>query len=387
MLFFTLVTALSQSGSLLPAGGESVIRVPKLLLAPAPFLKAQNGYSIELFADGLNQPRKLTIAPNGDVFVVETRLERPIRNQPHRVVVLSGYTTEHGPTSQSVWSDKLNYPFGIQFAFDHLYVANTGSIVRWQYKLGQRVAHENPEVILSNIPEKGYRNHWTRNILFDRNHENMFLSIGSVENLDEETSRRAVIEQYSINPEGRVSGFIGAFAKGMRNPIGLAFEPNSKVLWANVAERDYEGDNLVPDYLTSVKKGGFYGWPYAYIGNHHDKRMPRKPALEKTTIVPDVLFEAHSTPIDVVFVWGGAVVTLHGSQNRSRLNGYKVVFIPFGKNGKPVGKPQDLVTGWLPKGSNREIYGRPAGLSVLPDESLLIVDDWGGKIWRLKRAK
>ena len=366
-------------------GGKSVIRVPKQIPAPARFLRAAKGFRVDLFADHLNQPRKIAVAPNGDIFVVETRLERPIKNQPHAVIVLSGYTKTHGPTMRTVWSTDLYYPFGIQFGFGHLYVANTGSIVRWPYKPGQRVADGKPETILDKIPERGYRNHWTRNVLFDPSRKHIFLTIGSVENLDEEQDRRAVIERYPIDTTGQISGPKELYATGMRNPIGLALQPQTGTLYANVAERDYEGDDLVPDFFTSVKPHGFYGWPYCYIGSHHDKRMVRKPALERTAIVPDVLFLAHSTPIDVVFIPEGAVVTLHGSQNRSVLDGYKAVLIPFGPDHKPSGPPRDFVTGWLPIGSNREIYGRPAGLATLPDGSILIVDDWGGKIWRVRR--
>ncbi|MES1147441.1 MAG: sorbosone dehydrogenase family protein, partial [bacterium] len=138
--------------------------------------------------------------------------------------------------------------------------------------------------------------------------------------------------------------------------------------------------------LTSVTSGAFYGWPYSYIGGHHESKMPRKAELEKASVVPDVLFPAHSTPIDVKFAFGGAVVALHGSQNRSRLNGYKVVFVPFNTSGHTAGPPLDLVWGWLPKGSNRQIYGRPAGVAVLHDGSVLVTDDWGGKIWRIKKV-
>lgn len=371
----------------LPPGGKSVIRVPNLIPAPASFLTTAKRYKVDLIAERLNQPRMVAVAPNGDIFVVQTRLERPIKNQPHSVVVLGGFDEMGRPGLSEVWSKDLYLPFGIQFAYGYLYVANTNSVVRWPYKPGQRVAKGKPEVILSGIPSLGeYRNHWTRNILIDQARNTMYLTIGSKENLDQEDSRRAVIERYRLDASGRVVGKGEQYGSGMRNPIGLAINPTTGALWANVAERDYEGDDLVPDFLTSVRKGGFYGWPYCFIGNHHDKKMLHRPELEKTAIIPDVLFQAHSTPIDVKFVGEGAVVALHGSQNRSKLNGYKVVLIPFGKNGKPSGPPEDLVTGWLPKGSNREIYGRPAGLAVLPDGDVLIVDDWGGKIWRLRRT-
>lgn len=362
----------------LPAGGKSVIRVPKMENAPLNFLKAAAGYKVSLFADNLRHPRMMAVSPNGDVFVVQTRLEVKERKQPNSVVVLSG-------GKKTTWADSLNLPFGIQFGFGHLYVANTGSVVRWPYSQGQTQAMGKPETVISGIPDLGYRNHWTRNILFDSNQTSLFLTIGSEHNLAEEGKRRAVIERFPLNSNGLVNGPAITYASGMRNPIGLAINPASGQLWANVAERDYKGDDLVPDYLTSVKPGGFYGWPYAYIGKHHDPRMPRKPAIESTTIVPDVLFPAHSTPIDVKFIAGGAVIALHGSQNRSKLNGYKVVFIPFDAKGRPTGPARDFVTGWLPKGSNREIYGRPAGLAIQADSSILIADDWGGKIWRVQK--
>jgi glucose/arabinose dehydrogenase len=387
MILLLALLSYRWSQGTLPHGGKSVIRVPKLIEAPEHFLSTAKGFSIDLFADKLNQPRKIAIAPDGNVFVVLTRLERPIKNQPHAVVVLSGFDKAHRPTVRSTWTKDLDYPFGIQFGFGHLYIANTDSIIRWTYAPGQTAPSGKPELILDHIPAKGYRNHWTRNILFDSVFHSLFLTIGSVENLDREDSRRAGIERYQLDPTGRIVGPRESYASGMRNPIGLAIQPGTGRLWANVAERDYEGDDLVPDFLTSVRPHGFYGWPYAYIGNHHDPRMPHKPELERTTIVPDVLFLAHSTPIDVAFIPEGAVVTLHGSQNRSVLDGYKVVLIPFGANHKPSGPPQDLVTGWLPKWSNREIYGRPAGLAVMPDGSILIVDDWGGKIWRLRRTR
>jgi glucose/arabinose dehydrogenase len=386
MLSLLCLICLQVPKHVLPRGGKSVIRVPKQIPAPKSFLAAAKGFAVDLFADNLNQPRKLAIAPNGDVFVVQTRLERPIRNMPHGVVVLSGFDKDQRPTVKTTWTTDLVYPFGIQFGFGHLYVANTDSIVRWSYRPGQTTPSEKPEVILDHIPANGYRNHWTRNILFDSQLKSIFLTIGSVGNLDPEDARRAVIERYRLDSSGRIVGGREVYASGMRNPIGLAIQPGTGRLWANVAERDYEGDDLVPDFTTSVRPHGFYGWPYSLLGVRHDPKMPRNPALEKTTIVPDIWHTAHSTPIDIVFIPEGAVVTLHGSQNRSKLCGYKVVLIPFGPNHKPSGPPRDLVTGWLPKWSNREIYGRPAGLAVTRDGSILIVDDWGGKIWRLRRT-
>jgi glucose/arabinose dehydrogenase len=390
MILLAQILTTQNQNPRLPAVSKSTILVPKLVPAPesavpGSFLKPAPGYAIESFATGLKHPRMIAIAPNHDVFVVQSRIEVKEKNQPHEVVVLSQFNSQGKPTQRTTWSNELDMPFGIQFGFGHLYVANTGSVVRWRYQNGQIEAQGKPETILDGIPNNGYRNHWTRNILFDAKRQNMYLTIGSELNLAEEGPRRAVIEKYSLDSSGKLQGKPETFATGLRNPIGLALNPTDGRLWTNVAERDYKGDNLVPDFLTSVKRGGFYGWPYCYIGKHHDPKMPRRPELEERAIVPEVLYPAHSTPIDIKFIDQGAVVALHGSQNRSRLNGYKVILIPFDKKGKPSGKPQDLVTGWLPKGSNKAIYGRPAGLAIMADGSILITDDWAGCIWRLHK--
>ena len=370
----------------LPPISKSTILVPTLVPTTKPFLKVPKGYAVDLYADNLRQPRMMAVAPNGDIFVVLTRVERKVPSHPHDVIVLSGFDRQGIPQKRSTWTTQLDMPFGIQFGYGHVYVANTGSVVRWKYQSGQTEAVGEPEVVIPEIPNMGYRNHWTRNILFGSDMKSLFLTIGSEQNIAEEGPRRAVIEKYDLNSQGLPIGTPQTYARGMRNPVGLAIQPVTRRLWANVVERDYKGDDLVPDFMTEVKNGGFYGWPYSYIGSHHDSKMPKKPELEKSAIVPDVLFPAHSSPIDVKFAPGGAIVALHGSQNRSKLNGYKVVFIPFNSKGKVSGEAMDFVTGWLPNGSNKEIYGRPAGMALLKDGSILITDDWGGKIWRVRKV-
>lgn len=372
-----------------PLATKSVINVPKLVPSPASFLHVPPGFKVDLYVDGLRHPRMMAVSENGDLFVVETRIEVREKNQPNRVTVLWKSAGSNKPDHRKIYADKLNLPFGIQFGFGFLYVANTGSVVRWPYKSGDHVAPSEPETVLDGIPQDGYRNHWTRNIRFSPDFKTLFLTIGSEQNVAAEGERRAVIESYSLDSGGRITGGKRIVANGMRNPIGLDFNPVSGALWANVAERDYLGDELVPDYLTEVKSGGFYGWPYYYIGPHLDPRMVEMPRLKGRIVVPDVLFPAHTTPIDVKFCrgdWyrGDAIVALHGSQNRSQLMGYKVVRVRF-KGGKATGKFEDFVTGWLPKGSNKKIYGRPAGLAFLADGSLLIADDWGGRIWRVRK--
>ena len=379
----------------LPKPSKSVILVPKLVPFQEPFLKVPKGYSVNLFAEGLKAVRMIAVAPNDDVFVVQTRIEVKDPHLPHQVTVLWDANHDGVAEGRSVWSDKLNLPFGIQFAYGHLYVSNTGSIVRWPYTSGERTAKNDPEMILDGIPQNGYRNHWTRNILFDEPANTLYLTIGSEENVKVEGDRRAVIERYKITPDGTIDGERTLLARGMRNPVGIAFEPRTHQLYANVIERDYMGDNLPPDFTTSISLGDHYGWPYYYIGNHRDARIKEEPPAEIIPKVPDFILPAHVSPIDIKFVdspmfpeyKGDAFVSLHGTQNRSRLDGYKILRLKFDSKGKPTGKYEDFITGWLPSHSNKEIYGRPAGMAFLHDGSLLIADDWGGRIWRVSQDK
>ena len=379
---------------ILPSPSKSVILVPKLVPFTAPFLKTPIGYHVNLFADGLKAVRMIAVAPNDDVFVVQTRIEVKDPHLPHQVTVLWDADKDGKADGRQLWSDKLDLPFGIQFAYGHLYVANTGSVVRWPYKEGQREASGEPEMVLDGIPQNGYRNHWTRNILFDEPANKLYLTIGSELNVAVEGERRAVVESYSMDSDGKIKGDKSLYASGMRNPIGLAFNPKNHQLFVNVVERDYLGDGIPPDFTTSINQGDYFGWPYTYLGKHKDPRI-KVPAPKTAVKIPDFILQAHSTPIDIKFVTsamfpdlvGDALVTLHGSQNRSKLNGYKVIRLKFNSKGEPSGEREDFITGWLPKGSNKEIYGRPAGMAFLHDGSLLIADDWGGRIWRVSRAK
>lgn len=375
----------------IPPPSKSVILVPKLVPFSQPFLNLPNGYKAEVFADGLKAIRMIAVAPNDDVFVVQTRIEVKDPHLPHQVQVLWDSDHDGKAEGRQLWSDKLSMPFGIRFAFGHLYVANTGSIVRWSYKDGQRQPQGEPETVLDGIPQNGYRNHWTRNILFDEANKKLYLTIGSEENVKVEGPRRAVIEQYDLSGDGKILGERKLFASGMRNPVGLAMEPRTNTLYANVIERDYMGDDLPPDFTSSITEGDHYGWPYYYIGNHRDQRIKQDPPKTIKPRIPDFILPAHVSPIDIKFVdspmfpelKGDALVTLHGTQNRSRLNGYSVLRLHFNPKGEPTGRYEILISGWLPSGSNKEIYGRPAGMAFLHDGSLLIADDWGGRIWRI----
>jgi glucose/arabinose dehydrogenase len=326
----------------------------------------------------------MALAPNGDVFVSDSR--------SNRVIVLRDTNKDGKADQRWVWSDKLSQPFGMAFHKDWFYVANTDSIVRFKYKPGQTVGDGEPERIVE-LTAGGYNQHWTRNILFSPDGRRMFVSIGSATNVSvEEDPRRAAISVY--DPDGKNHKI---YAGGLRNPIGLAWNPANGELWTAVNERDGMGDDLVPDYATSVKEGGFYGWPYAYIGpNEEPRRKGENPDLVKRTIVPDVLFRSHVAALGIQFYTGNmfpkeyhgdAFVAFHGSWNRAKLSGYKIVRIPF-KDGKPVMNAyEEFVAGWLPDENSNEVWGRPVGLLVNSDGSLLITDDGAKKIWRVSYGK
>ena len=292
-----------------------------------------------------------------------------------------------------VWSDKLDQPFGMAFHKEWFYVANTDSVVRFKYRPGQTQAEGEPERLVE-LTRGGYNQHWTRNIIFSPDGTKMFLSIGSETNVsEEEDPRRAAISVY--DPDGKNHRI---YASGLRNPIGLAWNPRTGELWTAVNERDGMGDDLVPDFATSVKEGGFYGWPYAYIGpNEEPRRKGEAPKLVEKTIVPDVLFRSHVAALGIEFYTGtmfpaeyrgDAFVAFHGSWNRQKLSGYKIARIKFDANGKLEGNSyEEFVSGWLPDETSNEVWGRPVGLLVHSDGSLLITDDGARKIWRVSYAK
>ncbi|HEV2883883.1 MAG TPA: PQQ-dependent sugar dehydrogenase, partial [Pyrinomonadaceae bacterium] len=241
---------------------------------------------------------------------------------------------------------------------------------------------------IADLPGRGYREHWTRNILFSADGRKMYVTVGSESNVSvERDEMRAAIVEY--NPDGSGKRII---ASGTRNPIGLAWNPATKKLWAVVQERDRMGDDLPPDYLTEIQDGGFYGWPYAYLGPNEDpRRKGERPDLVKKTITPDVLIQAHSAGLGLVFYegkmfpqeyQGDAFVALHGSWNRSKRTGYKIIRVRF-RNGKLIGGYDDFLTGWMLDENSREVWGRPVGLLVLPDGSMLITDDGANKVWRV----
>lgn len=369
-----------------PYETESARRSSKVIEQPADAkFNLPKGFKINVFAEGdLKYPRWMVLAPNGDVFVADSRA--------NSVVILRDTNKDGTADERFVFSDKLSQPFGMAFWKDYFYVANTDSVVRFKYKNGQTAAEGEPEKIIT-LTEGGYNQHWTRNILFSPDGKKLYVSIGSSGNVDpEKDERRAAISEY--NPDG--TGY-RLFASGLRNPIGLAWNPVNKQLWTAVNERDGLGDDLVPDYVTSVKDGAFYGYPYAYIGqNEEPRRKGEMPDLVKKSIVPDVLLTSHSAALGITFYDGkmfpkeyqnDAFVALHGSWNREKLTGYKIIRVRF-KDGKHIGNQyEDFLSGWLPNETSNEVWGRPVGLLVNSDGSLLIADDGAKKIWRVSYGK
>jgi glucose/arabinose dehydrogenase len=368
-------------------------------------LTVPQGFTVSTFADGLQFPRFMALAPNGDVFVAQ-----PVRNQS-KIIVLRD--TDHDGVAEvrDIFASELNRPFGLAFWKSYLYVGTNDAVVRFAYAAGQLRAAGQPEKIADLPPSdtaldrdtaerlkidisqtRGY-NHWTRNLIFNPSGTKMYVTVGSATNATPESdARRAAINEY--NPDG--SGH-RVFAAGLRNPVGLAYFPGTTTLWTSVNERDQLGDDLVPDFITSVQGGAFYGWPYSYIGKHLDPTVaPQRPDLVAKAIAPDVLLPAHSAALGLMFYTGpqfpadyrhSAFVALHGSINRSKLSGYSVVRVPF-RDGKAVGEPQAFLTGFIARDDeDKQAWGRPVGLLQLQDGSILVSDDGGNRIWRVSYNK
>jgi glucose/arabinose dehydrogenase len=369
-----------------PFETKSAFRASKRIAQPSDAkLYLPKGFKVNIFAEGnFREPRWMALAPNGDVFLSDSRA--------NSVIVLRDKNKDGVAEERFVFSDKLSQPFGMAFHKDWLYVANTNAIVRFKYKSGQTTAVGEPEKLVELTPG-GYNQHWTRNVLFSPDGTKMYVAIGSATNVSVEAdARRAAISVY--DPDGKNHRI---FAGGLRNPIGLAWNPKTGELWTAVNERDGLGDDLVPDYVTSVKEGGFYGWPYSYIGQNEDPRRKGEGVeLIKKSIVPDVLLTSHSAALGILFYEGkmfpkeyrgDAFVALHGSWNRQKLTGYKIIRVRF-KDGKLINNSyEDFISGWLPDENSNEVWGRPVGLLVASDGSLLITDDGANKIWRVSYGK
>jgi len=368
---------------------------------------APKGFKVSRYADGFQNPRWLYVLPNGDVLVAESNSNYTfvqkagavvlganraddLSHSADRITLLRDTNKDGIPDEKDTLLTGLNQPFGMLLMGEWLYVGNTNALVRFPYKEGQTKITDTAQKILD-LPAGKFNRHWTRNIIANADNTKIYIAVGSGTNIaekgiDNEILRANILE---INPDG--SG-MRVYASGLRNPVGMAWAPGTNTLWAAVNERDELGDNLVPDYLTSVKDGGFYGWPYAYYGQHIDPRIKeQKPELVSKTIVPDVNLGSHTASLGLAFYTkksfpakyqGGAFVAQHGSWNRSVLAGYRVVYVPFVK-GIPSGKPQDFLTGFIADLKKEKVYGRPVGLAVLPDGSLLVTDDVSNVIWRV----
>ena len=348
--------------------------VPK---PPEAELKVPQGFQIQEFATGFEKPRIMIYAPGGEIFMTES-----VPNGS--VLVLTGKDEKPAAKPRKL-IEGLDRPYGMAWWKDYLYVAETTSLKRYKYDTKTVSAAKGEEVVGMHNFGKG---HWTRAIAFDPKGEKLYLGIGSESNVSAgEPEQRAAISRY--NPDG--SGY-ELYATGTRNPTQIGFYPGTNQLWASIQERDALGDDLVPDYFTHIQQGGFYGWPFAYFGPNEDPRNKgQKPDLVKKTIVPDVSLGAHTAVIDWKFYTGkqfparyqgGAFLALHGSWNRAQRVGYSVVFVPF-KGGKPTGPPEDFLTGWRIDPNKREVWGRPTGILVMKDGSLLVSEDGGNKVWRI----
>jgi glucose/arabinose dehydrogenase len=352
---------------------------PVIVPPPADFRpRVPPGFDVSVFATGFAEPRWLAVAPNGDLFLADSAARE--------VVVLHDSQRKGYAESRDIFADHLNLPFGIAFHDDYVYIANTNEVLRFRYdpKTSKRLG--DPEHILD-LPGMGYHQHWTRSLAFSRDGQRFFVSIGSKTNVSiESESRRAAI--LVADPEGKN---IRIYASGLRNAVGMALNSESGALWAAVNERDDMGDDVPADFFTHVVDGGFYGWPYAYLGRHADNRVSSRPDLVAKAIVPDVLLGAHVAPLQFAFYnqqefpssyWQGAFIAEHGSWNRRLRSGYQVVFIPF-RNGAPAGEPKTFFSGFVPDPAGKDVYGRMVGVAVAADGSLLISDDGAKLIWRV----
>lgn len=392
--------------------------IPTVNIAPASSWKdgdapkAAEGLKIAAFAKDLNHPRGLYVLPNGDVLVAETNRPKGSGGHggvkgwvmglvmkragagvesPDRITLLRDTDGDGVAETKKTFASGLTSPFGMALVGNTLYVANADAIVSFPYQEGQtEVSGEAKKV--ADLPA-GINHHWTKGLVANRDGTKLYASIGSNSNIaengmDAEENRAAILEVDAA------SGATRLFASGLRNPVGMAWEPQSSALWTVVNERDELGNDLVPDYMTSVKDGGFYGWPYSYFGQNVDTRpQPPRPDLVEKAIVPDYALGAHTASLGITFSDGGkllpqtyangAFIGQHGSWNRKPLAGYKVIFVPFA-DGKPNGEPVDVVTGFVDESGNAK--GRPVGVTIDKSGALLVADDVGNVVWRVAGA-
>jgi glucose/arabinose dehydrogenase len=375
--------------------------IPTVIDRPAgATLTVPPGFEVSVFAEGLTSPRRIALSANGDLFVASSRAGE--------IVVLRDGDGDGVADQVETFASDLQRPYGLAFQDDHLYVGNNDAVVRFPYAPGQLHASVPPERLVElpvssdaldhdtaerlgiDVSRTLGFNHWTRNLIFSPDGRTLYVAVGSATNAMPGTDvRRAAINVYDVETwEHRV------FAGGLRNPVAMAWHPDSSVLWTAVHERDHLGDELAPDYVTSVREGAFYGWPYAYIGPNPEPILNgARPDLVAITRAPDVLLPAHAAPMGMTFYTGsgfpelyrgGAFVALHGSINRLDLVGYSLVWIPF-VDGRASGPPQDFLTGFIVRDDDeKEVWGRPVDVIETPGGDLLLSDDAGGRIFRIR---
>jgi glucose/arabinose dehydrogenase len=386
----------------LPAPEHSL--VPTINIAPAePWPQGAHptpaaGLAVAAYGIGLDHPRWLHVLPNGDVLVAESnkpgnapkedgikaKVQGLVQKRagagvesPNRIVLLRGLAANGSAATKTVFMQGLNSPFGMALVGNDLYVANADALMRFPYKTGETSIAARGEKVMD-LPA-GINHHWTKNVVASPDGKKLYVTVGSNSNVAENGMQaeqgRAAIWEYDIaTRKGRI------YASGLRNPNGMAFQPQTKMLWTSVNERDEIGNDLVPDYMTSVKDGAFYGWPYSYYGQHVDTRVkPQQPDMVAKAIAPDYALGAHTASLGLAFYDGSQ----HGSWNRKPQSGYKLIYVPFA-NGKPSGPPQDVLTGFLSK--DGKANGRPVGVAVDKTGAILLADDVGNTVWRITPA-
>ncbi len=360
-----------------PFHSESVRNRPEVVSRPeGAELRLPPGFAVEEHLSGFERPRFMMLGPSGEILLTDSA-SRDARN---------GVVYALKNASKTKVIENLDRPYGLAFHEGWLYVAETTSVKRYRYHAERMQANGGGEEV---VPlQKFGTGHWTRSLLFDREGTKFYLSVGSGSNIDlGEDPMRAALHRYNSDGSGHE-----IVASGLRNVIGLRFYPGTDEVWAAVQERDGLGDDLVPDYVVSIQEGGFYGWPIAYIGGHPEPRHANVDAAKvESTLYPDVLLPAHAAVLDILFYTGeafpakyrgGMFLAFHGSWNRAERVGYSVNFIPF-ERGRPTAGPEDFLTGFMLDPKKREVWGRPVGLLQLPDGSLLVSDDGGGKLWKI----
>ncbi|MDR9404091.1 MAG: sorbosone dehydrogenase family protein [Halothece sp. Uz-M2-17] len=372
-----------------PFTTESASKPPQVSPIPEqPALNVPEGFTVNVFAEDLNNPRWLALTPSGDVLVTETRdnrirLLKDTNNNGVADISQVFATAENG----------LDIPFGMAFSEDYFFLGNHNAVRRYRYEKGQEKLTGKGEKI-ADLPGGGYRQHWTRNVVLSPDQTQLYVSIGSRSNVSEEPLPRASVQVMDLDGSNQET-----FAFGLRNPVGLDFHPETEALYTTVNERDGLGDDLVPDYLAHLQPGQFYGWPYTYFKpslldpRQSNNGTSKEPEVAAKTHPPDVLFQSHSAALGLTFYEGntfpefyqnGAFVAFRGSWNRDRGTGYKVVFVPFNEQNRPQGYYQDFLTGFLTEPSIPRTWGRPVGLLMLPDGSLLFTEEANNRIYRVQ---